>query len=180
MAKDKKFLALLEKYQERFEQKGFLVGDVIKFHDNYKSDEAYKALPDNVKEVLDSYIDSGLHIRVTQANGSDEIVVAQDHGGGRFVGKVAIPCCLGAPVDFGDNLPPIPEVCRHETKVDIKPVEVPELPEDATDMDSKVPTEGGNVTHPIHEEDEEVVEESTEEVVEGPKEKEASYTEQYL
>ena len=171
----------MKSINQRFEQKGFLVGDVIKFNDNFKSHESYKALPENVKEVIDSYIDSGLHIRVTQADGSDEIVVAQDHGGGRFVGKVTIPCCLGAPVDFGDNLPPVPEVQRHETKVDIKPVEVPALPEDTTDMDSKVPTEGGNVTHPIHEEDEEeVVEESTEEVVEGPKEKDASYTQQYL
>ncbi len=176
MAKNNKFLSLLEKYQSRFEQKGFLVGDVIKFNDNFKSHESYKALPENVKEVIDSYIDSGLHIRVTQVDGSDEIVVAQDHGGGRFVGKVTIPCCLGAPVDFGDNLAPIPEVQRHETKVDIKPVEVPALPTDATDMDSKVPTEGGNVTHPIHEEDEEVVEEK----VEGPKEKDTSYTQQYL
>lgn len=176
MAKDNKFLALLEKYQERFTQKGFLVGDVIKFNDNFKSHESYKSLPDNVKEVIDSYIDSGLHIRVTQADGSGDVVVAQDHGGGRFVGNVTIPCCLGAPVDFGDNLPPVPEVQRHDTKVDIKPVEVPALPTDATDMDSKVPTEGGNVTHPIHEEDEEVVEEK----VEGPKEKESSYTQQYL
>ncbi len=37
MAKDNKFLKLLEKYQERFEQKGFLVGDVFKFNDNFKS-----------------------------------------------------------------------------------------------------------------------------------------------
>ena len=172
MAKDNKFLKLLEKYQERFEQKGFLVGDVFKFNDNFKSHESYKALPANVKEVLDSYIDSGLHIRVTQADGSDHIVVAQDHGGGRFVGKVSIPCCLGAPADFGDNLPPIPEVQRHETKVDIKPVEVPALPENPTDAPTQVPHEGGNVTHPIHEEDEEVVEESKEETT--------SYTQQYL
>ena len=35
MAKDKKFLSLLEKYQSRFETKGFLVGDVFKFNDNF-------------------------------------------------------------------------------------------------------------------------------------------------
>jgi|11_taG_2_1085331.scaffolds.fasta_scaffold00266_3 hypothetical protein len=172
MAKNNKFLSLLEKYQSRFEQKGFLVGDVIKFDDNFKSHESYKDLPDNVKEVLDSYIDSGLHIRVTSVDGSGEMVVAQDHGGGRFVGKVTIPCCLGAPVDFGDNLAPIPEVQRHETKVDIKPVEVPELPENPTDAPTQVPHEGGNTTHPIDEEDEEVVEESAKE--------DTSYTQQYL
>lgn len=176
MAKDKKFLSLLEKYQSRFEQKGFLVGDVVKFDDDFKSKDSYKSMSDNVKELIDSYIDSGLHIRVTSADGGNDIVVAQDHGGGRFVGKVTIPTSFVSPVDFGDNLAPIPEVQRHETKVDIKPVEVPALPTDATDMDSKVPTEGGNVTHPIHEEDEEVVEEK----VEGPKEKDTSYTQQYL
>lgn len=176
MAKDNKFLSLLEKYQSRFETKGFLVGDVVKFDKDFKSKDSYKSMADNVKELIDSYIDSGLHIRVTQVDGGNDLVVAQDHGGGRFVGKVTIPTSIVSPVDFGDNLPPVPEVQRHDTKVDIKPVEVPALPTDATDMDSKVPTEGGNVTHPIHEEDEEVVEEK----VEGPKEKDTSYTQQYL
>ena len=94
MAKDNKFLALLEKYQERFTQKGFLVGDVIKFDKDFKSKDSYKNMGDNVKEVIDSYIDSGLHIRVTQADGGNNIVVAQDHGGGRFVGNVTIPTSL--------------------------------------------------------------------------------------
>jgi len=176
MAKDNKFLSLLEKYQSRFETKGFLVGDVVKFDKNFKSNDSYKSMADNVKELIDSYIDSGLHVRVTQVDGGNDLVVAQDHGGGRFVGKVTIPTSFVSPVDFGDNLAPIPDAQRHETRVDIKPVEVPALPTDATDMDSKVPTEGGNVTHPIHEEDEEVVEEK----VEGPKEKETSYTQQYI
>ena len=127
MAKDNKFLNLLEKYQSRFEQKGFLVGDVFKFNDNFKSHEHYKALPANVKDLLDSYIDSGLHIRVAGVeDDAEHIVVAQDHGGGRMVGKVTIPCCLGEPVDFGDNLAPIPEVQKRHDKVNIKPVEVEE------------------------------------------------------
>lgn len=173
MAKDKKFLALLEKYQERFEQKGFLVGDVVKFDKDFKSKDSYKSMNDNVKAVIDSYIDSGLHIRVTSADGGNNIVVAQDHGGGRLIGKVSIPTSFVSPIDFGDNLAPIPDAQRHDTKVDIKPVEVPALPTDATDMDSKVPTDGGNVTHPAHEEDEEeVVEESTK--------KATSYTERYV
>ena len=167
MAKDKKFLALLEKYQDRFEQKGFLVGDVVKFDKDFKSKDSYKSMGDNVKELIDSYIDSGLHIRVTNADGGNDIVVAQDHGGGRFVGKVTIPTSFVSPVDFGDNLAPIPDVQRHDTKIDIKPVEVPALPTDATDMGSEVPTEGGNDTNPyLKDEDEEVVEES--------------YTQQYL
>lgn len=163
MAKDKKFLSLLEKYQERFEQKGFLVGDVFKFNDNFKSHESYKALPANVKDVLDHYIDSGLHIRVTQADGSDHIVVAQDHGGGRFVGNVTIPCCLGEPIDFGANLPPVPEVQRHDDKVTIKPEEVPALPENPVTADESGEVKTGEefTTNPhLKEEDEEVVAES--------------------
>jgi len=172
MAKNNKFLSLLEKYQSRFETKGFLVGDVVKFDDDFKSNDSYKSMSDNVKELIDSYIDSGLHIRVTQVDGGNDLVVAQDHGGGRFVGKVTIPTSFVSPVDFGDNLAPIPEVQRHETKVDIKPVEVPALPENPTDAPTQVPHEGGNVTNPSLEEDEEVVEESVKE--------DTSYTQQYL
>jgi len=165
MAKDKKFLNLLEKYESRYEQQGFLVGDVFKFNSDFKSHEAYKALPGNVKEVIDSMIDSGLHTRVSQVNGdSGDVVVASDHGGGRLVGKIRIPTALGVPVDFGDNLAPIPEVQKRDDKVTIKPEEVPELPKH------------GNSEGPVKEEDEEVVAESTEESVES----EDTYTQRYL
>lgn len=160
MAKDKKFESLLEKYQSRFEQKGFLVGDVFKFDDNYKSHEAFDALPKNVKDVLDSYVDSGLHIRVTAVgDGGDHIVVAQDHGGGRYIGKVEIPCCLGEPLDFGDNLPPLPDALKRDDLVTIKPEEVPELP---TDDKGAVETSGDYTTTPHlkDEDEEEVVKES--------------------
>ena len=128
MAKDKKFLALLEKYEERFTQKGFLVGDVIKFDKDFKEKDSYKSMKDNVKELIDSYIDSGLHIRVTSVDDGNTLVVAQDHGGGRFVGKVTIPTSFVSPVDFGDNLPPVPEVQKRDDEVKVKPEEVPELP----------------------------------------------------
>ena len=172
MAKDKKFLALLEKYQSRFETKGFLVGDVVKFDKDFKSKDSYKSMNDNVKELIDSYIDSGLHIRVTSVDGGNDLVIAQDHGGGRFVGKVTIPTSFVSPVDFGDNLPPLPEVTRRDDEVQIKPVEVPALPTDTTEADSAVPTEGegANDTNPhLKEEDEEeVVAENT------------SYTQHYM
>lgn len=125
MAKSNKFLSLLETYQSRFQQAGFLKGDVFKFNDNFKSDESYKALQPDVKDLIDQYIDSGLHIRVVGVEQDPEhIVIAQDHTGGRIVGKVSIPCCLGKPECFGDNLAPIPDEVRRDDKVTIKPEEV--------------------------------------------------------
>jgi hypothetical protein len=130
MAKDKKFLSLLETYESRYNQQGFLVGDVFKFNDDFKSHDQYKNLPDNVRAAIDSMIDSGLHVRVSQINAnSDNVVVASDYGGGRLVGKILIPSALGAPVDFGVNLPPIADVQKRYDKVNIKPEEVPELPQ---------------------------------------------------
>ena len=134
MAKQKKFLALLEKYESRFEQSGFLVGDVFKFNDGYKSHEGYKNLNDNVKDVIDSYVDSDMHIRVTAVDEDGTITIAQDHGGGRHVGKVTIPSNMGERIDFGNNLPPLPDALRRDDKVQIKPVEVPPLPENPTDV----------------------------------------------
>ena len=89
-------------------------------------------------------------------------MIAQDHGGGRFVGNVTIPCCLGEPIDFGVNLPPIPDVQKREDKVNIKPEEVPPLPTDATDMSNAAPTTDAFTTNPHlkAEDEEEVVEES--------------------
>jgi len=127
MAKDKKFLTIFEAYESRYNQKGFLVGDVFKFNDDFKSHDQYKALPDNVKSVIDSMIDSGLHVRVSQVGAnSDHIVVGSDQGGGRLINKVTIPIALGAPVDFGINLPPIADVQKRHDKVNIKPKEVEE------------------------------------------------------
>ena len=37
MAKVKKFVNLFESYMKRFERGGFLVGDIFKFNDNFKS-----------------------------------------------------------------------------------------------------------------------------------------------
>ena len=150
MAKDNKFLNLLETYQSRYEQAGFLVGDVFKFNDNFKSHGDYKAMTQDIKDLLDSYIESGLHLRVVAVQHNPEVVViAQDHTGGRLVGKVSVTPSLGQPVSFGDNLAPIPDSAKRDDKVNIKPEEV-------------APVKFDN-----QEEDEEVVAEST-------------YTQQYL
>jgi len=144
MAKSNKFTTLLESYMKRYERGGFLVGDVFKFNDNFKSDDAYKDLADNVKGNIDSMIDSGLHIRVInikdtsparypasdQTSSLDVVLdIALDTGGGRYTDQCSIPCCLGSCEQYAPNLLPIPDGQRRKSKVNIKPEEVDESEE---------------------------------------------------
>lgn len=141
MAKEKKFVNLFESYMRRFERAGFLVGDVFKFNDNFKSSDEYKALGSNVKELIDQMIESGLHVRVVgikdtsparypsnDGTSSLDVVldIALDSGGGRYTHYCSIPCCLGEPVQYAPNLPPIPDAMRRNDKVTIKPEEAEE------------------------------------------------------
>jgi len=139
MARRKKFLSLYESYITRFERGGFLVGDIFKFHDNFKSHEDYKCLGQNVKDLVDQMIESGLHIRVVGIKDTTSpvfpgnpqtsslqviLTLALDNGGGRYTHLVAIPCCLGQPVPCDPNLPPIPDAFRRKDRVNIKPKEM--------------------------------------------------------
>jgi hypothetical protein len=139
MAKDKKFLNLFEyymaKYPARGTQGGFQQNDVFKFNDNFKSDEAYESLPSNVKEIVDDFIGTGLHLRVRGISPeSDKVTLSVDHGGGRYVGNLEIPCCLGEPVDFGVNLPPIPDAQKRKDDVNITPKEVEQDEENPSNL----------------------------------------------
>jgi len=119
----------------------------------------------NVCAIIDSMIDSGLHIRVSQVGADPEnVVVASDQGGGRLINKITIPISLGAPVDFGINLPPIADVQKRYDKINIKPEEVPKLP--------SLSNSKGEVKKGEGDEDEEVVAESVE--------SNDTYTQRYL
>ena len=141
MAKEKKFVKLFENYMRRFERGGFLVGDVFKFNDDFKSHEMYKVLGDNVKELIDDMIESGLHIRVVNIKDTDParypsndqtsslktvLDIALDTGGGRFSHYCSVPCGLGQPVQYAPNLLPIPDAMRRKDNVNIKPEEAEE------------------------------------------------------
>ncbi len=141
MAKDKKFVTLFENYMKRYERGGFLVGDVFKFNDNFKSHDDYKKLGNNVKEMIDQMIESGLHVRVvnikddaparypaSDQTSSLEVVldIALDTGGGRCTHYCSVPGCLGEPLQYAPNLPPIPDAMRRKDKVTIKPEEAEE------------------------------------------------------
>ncbi len=138
---DKKFVNLHESYMRRYERGGFLVGDVFKFNDNFKSTECYKALGAKTKTMIDQMIDSGLHIRVinikdseparypanSQTSSLDVVLdLALDTGGGRYSNFVSVPGELGETVLFAPNLLPIPDAMRRKDKVVIKPEEAEE------------------------------------------------------
>ena len=138
-----KFVTLHESYMRQYERGGFLVGQVFKFNDDFKSEECYKKLGNNTKELIDNMIDSGLHIRVTgikdtsparypaNADTSSLDVVldlALDSGGGRYTHHVSVPGLLGQAVQYAPNLLPIPDAMRRKDKVIIKPEEAEEDP----------------------------------------------------
>ena len=135
----KKYLTLVETYLSRFERGGFLVGDVFKFNDNFKSSEAYKKLGSNSQELIDQMIETGLHVRVVgikdttaprypgnpQTSSADvSLTLAVDNGGGRYTHYVNISPELGTSVSFYPNLPPIPDAMRRPNDINVKPKEL--------------------------------------------------------
>ena len=106
----KKFVKLHESYMRRYERGGFLVGDVFKFNDNFKSADGYKALGANTQELIDQMMDSGLHIVIvgikdsspsrypasSQTSTLDVVLnIALDTGGSRYSHYCSIPGDLG-------------------------------------------------------------------------------------
>ncbi len=137
---EKKFIKLFESVYQRYQRDGgFLIGDYVKFKDNYKSAEHYKELNDDVKAILDAMADSGLNIRVvddksympaaTPANPAGNgvelaLTIAIDQGGGRYSDYTL--CCpsLLVKVDTYPNLMPLSKEREINKKVNIKPEEL--------------------------------------------------------
>ena len=137
----KKFVKLHESYMRRYERGGFLVGDVFKFNDNFKSSDGFKALGNNTKELIGQMIDSGLHIIVvgikdsspsrypasSQSSTLDVVLnIALDTGGGRYSHYCSIPGDLGQPIQYYPNLLPIPDAMKRPDNVILKPEELAE------------------------------------------------------
>lgn len=142
MANKKKYLTLVEAYLSRFERGGFLVGDVFKFNDNFKSSDTYKKMGSNTQDMIDQMIASGLHVRVVgikdsiaarypgnpQQSSSDvTLSLALDNGGGRYSHYVSVSPELGEPQPFYPNLPPIPDSVVRKNKINIKPEELEKI-----------------------------------------------------
>ena len=135
----KQYLSLVESYLSRYERGGFLVGDVFKFKNGFKSSETYKKLGQNTQELIDQMIESGLHVRVVglkdttaarypgnpQTATADVVVtLALDNGGGRYTHYVSVSPELGDAQSFYPNLPPIPAGAIRDKDVNIKPKEL--------------------------------------------------------
>lgn len=147
---NKKYLLLVEDYMKRFNRAGFSVGDVVAFNDNYKQEECYKQLGQNVKDQIAELIDSEQHIRVINIKdtapsrypGSDQqsslcvnLTVALDETGGRYSNEVTIPGSLVQPISFGDGLAPIPDKFKRKDKTNIKPEELKPIDNPANKTD---------------------------------------------
>jgi len=157
----KKFVNLHESYMRRYERGGFLVGDVFKFNDDFRSSDGFKSLGTNTQGLLDQMIDSGLHIRVVgikdteparypanPATSSIDVVldIALDTGGGRYTHYCSIPGCLGQAVQYAPNLLPIPDAMRRKSNVTIKPEEVVEDEENLANRADRGGTEPHELT----------------------------------
>jgi|TARA_R110002012_G_scaffold56081_3_gene143468 hypothetical protein len=178
---EKKFVSLHESYMKRYERGGFLVGDVFKFHDDYKSKDCYKAIGAKTKQAIDQLIDSGLHIRVINIKDTDParypansqtaslnvvLDLALDTGGGRYSNFVSVPGDLGETVLYAPNLLPIPDAMRRKDRVTIKPEEAEETkaPQAVDNPERALPTQNTEIP----------CEPAT------PSMKATSYTQQYL
>lgn len=136
----KKYLTLVENYMKRFERGGFLVGDIFKFNDGFKSSDSYKRLGQNTKQLIDDMLETGLHVRVVGINDTNgqrypgnpqtsssadiELSLALDNGGGRYSHYVTLCPTLGQPESHYPNLPPIPDAVIRKNNVNIKPKEL--------------------------------------------------------
>ena len=136
----KKYLMLVEDYMRRFERGGFLVGDIFKFDGKFKSSDAYKALGQNTKDLIDDMLETGLHVRVVGINDTNgqrfpgnpqtsdassvQLSLALDNGGGRYSHYVTVSPSLGQPESHYPNLPPIPDAVIRKNNVNIKPKEL--------------------------------------------------------
>lgn len=155
----KNFIQLCESTTSRYTRGGFLVGDYIKFVNGFKEHEPYKRLAQNVRDIIDQMIESGLHVRVVGINdvnptrypgsadtesGEVTLRIALDNGGGRFTHYTTLPTCCAKPIDYYPNLAPMPDnVVRPNGEV-IKPVEYKRVDSNKEAEDQQTKADGGN------------------------------------
>ena len=141
----KKFIKLYEKTMEalkmnadpfgndsRNTQGGFLVGDYVKFKNDFKSNDHYSDLSDFIKGEIDRILDRGLNLKVHMINTlsqvgqsgnvgiknlpNNTITIVCDEGGGRHSDKIEIPsCCLELVPRDGINLMKFPDKFNYRT-----------------------------------------------------------------
>lgn len=135
----KRFLQMCESAVTRHTRGGFLVGDYIKFVDKATTNNEYKSLGDNVKELISDMLASGLHMRVVgindlyparypgnpdTMNGMVSVNIALDNGGGRYSHYCTVPSCCLQTIDYAPNVaPPFSDTLVRPNGTIITPVE---------------------------------------------------------
>ena len=145
----KKFLQILESTLNRNTRGGFLVGDIVKFKDNYKSLTSFKALNDEVQRKLITYASSDLPVRVSNIKnhypsaqpGNDDNMIgvvtldlSQEVSPGRFHEYVTCPADCVEVNNVYPNLTPVAGSIKYDNKEQIKPVEVSKYEEDEQEI----------------------------------------------
>lgn len=145
----KKFLQILESTLNRNTRGGFLVGDIVKFKDKYKSLTSFRALNDEVQRKLIAYASSDLPVRVSNIKnhypsaqpGNDDNMIgvvtldlSQEVSPGKFHEYVTCPADCVEVVDVYPNLTPVAGSIKYNNKVQIKPVEVSKYEEDEQEI----------------------------------------------
>lgn len=133
-----KYLGLLENTLTRYQRGGFLVGDYIKFADDYKSKSCYKDLTAQIKDAVAEVVElsKNMNLRVVSikneypsrapgnefnTNGTVVIDVGLDYGGGRFYNVVTVPSDVLTRLDYGINYAPLPQAITRPNQITLKP-----------------------------------------------------------
>lgn len=142
----KKFDTVFEQILQRAEIGGYLTGDLVKFRPKYKSSQCYKNLPSNLQQEVDELATCELNIKVVEVKndlsgvfGSNIlIVIAADHGGGRYYGRVAVtPDMIDMAQEGLFGTGPVPDKFKKKDVVIIKPVPVKRDPNFITNVTDK-------------------------------------------
>lgn len=136
----RKFEAIVESALQRYQGADFLVGDRVKFVDNYNSHDWFQGLPDLALERLKAIIESGDNIRVTSVTANrptgtlpvnapnvvgTSIGIAREQAPGLFTSPFTVPHDIIVLQEDGINLAgETPEGQIRKDTSHIKPAEV--------------------------------------------------------
>lgn len=136
-----RFMSLYESAMGRYQHGGFLVADLVEFTEGALKDRFFDGQPENIKEMVKSFIDCGLNLRVKSVKSTFPAVGGAgnpDYNGFSFAVEVTkelapglyspevivVPANLLKIRDTGANLAPVPASLVRDDKSHIKPKEV--------------------------------------------------------
>jgi hypothetical protein len=138
---NKKFLKLYESWMSRYNHSGFLVGDIVKFRDDYLKHDFLKSQTAAFVDKIKEYIECGNALRVKNVINNYPAVLAAgntDDAGPDFTIEVVRELAPGMfepsgilihpgmleVTDVYPNLTPVPDKFKRKENITIKPEEV--------------------------------------------------------